>query len=241
MQSDRSAVESSSQQQIHKLSRGSENHKIKGVVGKRVCCNASGSAVVSWTPILYTWDPGYYEVAVSQTPGGPYTPCGQTSDKTACSKTLTGLPETNPLYFVVRTVTLANADDQNTVTSLWSSEVTGTQPWKAGSDNSPVTAACAVITAVFDDCFYVESPDRTWGIRVESNGQPVATGVVSITGTLNTLPSGERCIQASSILPAGSGSVAPLGLTNAALRGGDFSYDPAPPAPASGAQRAARG
>ncbi len=37
---------------------------------------------LSWTPILYTLDVGYYEISYATAPGGPFTVHGQTVDKT---------------------------------------------------------------------------------------------------------------------------------------------------------------
>ncbi|MCB9297737.1 MAG: hypothetical protein H6559_32105 [Lewinellaceae bacterium] len=76
----------------------------------QVAPTGANSASLSWTPIGYTWDGGYYEVLASQTPGGPYASYGKTSDKTAAGLNVTGLPGgTN--YFVVRTFTPAHTGD----------------------------------------------------------------------------------------------------------------------------------
>ena len=90
-------------------------------------------ATLSWTPIGYTWDGGYYEVLASPTPGGPYTSYGTTEStggKTATGLSVTGLPGgTNS--FVVRTFTPAHMsnpkntrrDNPNDLTSVNSAEV----------------------------------------------------------------------------------------------------------------------
>ncbi len=79
----------------------------------QVTPGATNEATLSWTPIGYTWDGGYYEVLASPTPGGPYTSYGTTEStggKTATGLTVTGLPGgTN--YFVVRTFTPAHTAD----------------------------------------------------------------------------------------------------------------------------------
>ncbi len=84
---------------------------------------SAGSVKVFWTPILYTSDTGYYEVGISPASGGPYTPSGRTGNKSATSIIVTGLPVGSMQYVVVRTATLPNANNQNTLTSLWSTEV----------------------------------------------------------------------------------------------------------------------
>jgi hypothetical protein len=66
------------------------------------------NARVSWTPIPYTADGGYYAVLVSTTPGGPYTEGCRTADKTESSCVVNGLHSLTPHYFVVQTFTPAN-------------------------------------------------------------------------------------------------------------------------------------
>ncbi len=99
----------------------------------QVTPGVANEATLSWTPIGYTWDGGYYEVLASPTPGGPYTSYGTTEStggKTATGLGVTGLPGgTN--YFVVRTFTPAHMsdpididrDNPNDLTSVNSSEV----------------------------------------------------------------------------------------------------------------------
>ena len=72
---------------------------------------------VSWLPVTYTANPGYYKVLISETPGGPYTLAGQTADKTTSSVQVTGLTPGTRYYFVVRTVTNAHANNLNIVES----------------------------------------------------------------------------------------------------------------------------
>ena len=142
--------------------------------------NASG-ATLSWTPIPYTSDPGYYEVGVSQTSGGPYTfsPQNQTASKSDSGLTVTGLaPGTN--YLVVQTVTPANWDNQNTVTSLPSSEVQVIAvSSKSCADGSSIALENLIVTAVFPDCFYAENANRAWGIRVRAIPEPWSRATAS--------------------------------------------------------------
>jgi hypothetical protein len=79
----------------------------------QVTPGAANEATLSWTPIGYTWDGGYYEVLASPTPGGPYTSYGTTEStggKTATGLSVTGLPG-GANYFVVRTFTPAHTAD----------------------------------------------------------------------------------------------------------------------------------
>lgn len=82
-----------------------------------------------------------------------------------------------------------------------------------------------VVTAVFDDCVYVESPDRSSGVRVHWQGNPVSAGkAVAVAGTVGVTADGEVCIEAQSLTEMGEGTVEPFILTNRDLGGGDFHY-----------------
>jgi hypothetical protein len=90
---------------------------------------------------------------------------------------------------------------------------------KQSAEGSMVTIADQVITASFDDCFYVESTNRTSGIKVISDAW-MPTGIkVTINGYVTTVD-GERQILATDVQDLGSATVDPLGLTNASLGGG---------------------
>jgi hypothetical protein len=84
---------------------------------------STSSIAVNWTPIAYTSDTGGYRVYYSTVHGGPYTYFGMTADKTASSLTVTGLNPGVTYYFVVQTRTNSHTDNQNTVDSEYSSEV----------------------------------------------------------------------------------------------------------------------
>ncbi len=86
------------------------------------------------------------------------------------------------------------------------------------------TACSGIVSAVFADCFYIESSDRTFGIRVNKAGSGLVAGsVVNVTGTPSTLDSQERCIVAGTVeQTATTTAVAPLAMSNKALGGGPF-------------------
>ena len=79
---------------------------------------------VSWLPITYTANPGYYKVLISESEGGPYALAGQTTDKTTPAVNVTGLTPGTRYYFVVQTVTNAHASNQNVVESDYGVEAT---------------------------------------------------------------------------------------------------------------------
>ena len=84
---------------------------------------SSTSVELTWTPILYTGDGGYYEVRCGATSGGPYASQGITADKTAAGLILTDLAPDTPAYCVVRTVTPRHDYQQNDLISIDSAEV----------------------------------------------------------------------------------------------------------------------
>jgi len=86
----------------------------------------ANSITVSWTPISYTSDSGGYKVYYSTLSGGPYTLKGITSDKTISSMVIDGLSSGTKYYFVVQSVTNPHANNQNTVESGFSAEVSAT-------------------------------------------------------------------------------------------------------------------
>ncbi|NIN35065.1 MAG: hypothetical protein GTN53_27735, partial [Candidatus Aminicenantes bacterium] len=81
------------------------------------------SVKISWTPIQYQSDPGGYRVYYSTTPGSGYTLAGTTANKSAADYTVTGLNPDTTYYFVVETFTDPHSDNQNTVTSEYSTEI----------------------------------------------------------------------------------------------------------------------
>jgi hypothetical protein len=90
-----------------------------------------------------------------------------------------------------------------------------------------------VVTRVFPDFgyFYVSEPDRSMGIRVKSAACPDPGDIITIaTGTMGT-DELERFIDNASYSIDGHGDqIRPLGMTNKSYGGGDFYYDPGPPA-----------
>jgi len=83
-----------------------------------------------------------------------------------------------------------------------------------------------VVTAVFPDSIYVQSHDRSAGIRVV--GVRSAEGDwVRFRGVMRTGENGERYIEARELVKVGEGALDPLGMTVRSLYCGDFFYNPA--------------
>jgi len=78
----------------------------------------------------------------------------------------------------------------------------------------------------WDNFLYIESEDRSSGIRVEKTGHGLQAGAkVDVEGTMRTNDNGERYIEATSLTQTDTGSVGPLVMSNKSLGGGDWHYD----------------
>jgi len=96
---------------------------------------------VSWTPIIYTANLGYYEILAKKSSGGSYAVVGSTNNKSESIKLINGLETGTSYDFVIRTVTLSMTNpilQPNTLTSDNSSPVTavtnGVQPSSVSID-----------------------------------------------------------------------------------------------------------
>lgn len=88
--------------------------------------------------------------------------------------------------------------------------------------NGTVVNTSGVVTAYFDGYIYIESQDRSCGIRIEDNSNTYVNigDTVNVVGLIGTLQTGERYIYSRSLqaIP-GSDLIAPLGVTNKTLGG----------------------
>ena len=88
----------------------------------------SASIEVNWSPIAYSADPGSYHVLYSTTSGEPYEFSKATENKTVSRLKITGLTKDTEYFFVVRTQTDDHANNQNTIESDVSTEVSEMTP-----------------------------------------------------------------------------------------------------------------
>ena len=86
-------------------------------------------------------------------------------------------------------------------------------------DEASVSLLGKVVTASFDDCFFIAEPSRIAGIRCYSSVIRLYPGdIVNVNGSMDTL-NDERVIVISGCEVVGSGDLlAPLGLTGSALK-----------------------
>lgn len=97
---------------------------------------------------------------------------------------------------------------------------------KARPDGVPVIHNSAIVSEAWPDYFYIETQDRSCGIRVDGQGTELTLPTrVDVTGILRTNPDGERYIDTGGATPhASTDSAEPLFLINSRLGGGDWMY-----------------
>jgi Leucine-rich repeat (LRR) protein len=94
-------------------------------IGLSTSEETDNSVKISWTPIQYQSDSGGYRVYYSTIPGSGYTLAHTTTDKTVDNYTVADLSPGTTYYFVVKTITNSHANNQNTVVSDYSIEISG--------------------------------------------------------------------------------------------------------------------
>ena len=93
---------------------------------------------------------------------------------------------------------------------------------KLTEDGTLVRIDSPIVSAAWEDVFYIEAADRSSGIRVESVGHGfIEDDTVYVKGYLRTNSHDERYIEPVTITPTGSGDITPLGMPNRSIGGGD--------------------
>jgi Leucine-rich repeat (LRR) protein len=114
------------------LESRSQFAKSQTIAPTAVTVEAVSSTTVSlaWDPIPYNYHPGGYQLLVSTTAGGPYTPLLTTPDKNISAATITGLSPQTRYFIVIKTVTFPHggglSHQLNTLFSDSSVEVSAT-------------------------------------------------------------------------------------------------------------------
>lgn len=140
--------------------------------------------------------------------------------------TVRAISPSGPVTLPTPVVTDAGIDIRIPPTSYYTSVIlspaTPLNSAKARADGTGVLIDGQIVSAVFDDCFYIEQADRACGLRVDWAGTGVSKGqTVTVSGTMGTNADCERMLAASSVRALGSGNVAPLAMSTRALGGGD--------------------
>ncbi|MDO8684183.1 MAG: VCBS repeat-containing protein [Armatimonadota bacterium] len=97
---------------------------------------------------------------------------------------------------------------------------------KKMGDDETVSLPQVIVTAVFTNYFYAQSPEGYMGIRIDQTGHGLLVGQkVAVTGDLQTNSDEEHYIAATSVIPNGTGTIEPLFFQIGNLGGLDFFYD----------------
>lgn len=91
---------------------------------------------------------------------------------------------------------------------------------KQSPDGAVVTIAEGIVTKALDGCFYIETPDRLFGIRIESLAKVNPGDSVKVYGQMATI-SGERCVKCVSptVVSIGNAIPQPFVMTNRDIGG----------------------
>ncbi len=92
---------------------------------------------LTWTPIEYTANGGYYQVYYSPSESGPFSLHGVTSSKSASSYLAGNLASLSPYYFKLRTYTPAHDGQPNSLWSEYTPVITSTTTLAAPTLNLP--------------------------------------------------------------------------------------------------------
>ena len=93
-----------------------QNTQTVPVTNVAVAATTESTVSLTWEPIAYTSDPGCYQIFLSSG-SDPETLAGATPDKNSTGFTVRSLKPATTYYFIVRSVTYAHANNQNTVLS----------------------------------------------------------------------------------------------------------------------------
>lgn|GEM_PF-6801283 len=98
--------------------------------------------------------------------------------------------------------------------------------FRTSAEGDVVRCEDVVVTKTWSDFFYIESLDRTAGIRVDRPGHNVAENcLINISGFVRTDTTGERYVDPVAINCTGAALVRPLGIIGKAVGGSDFGFD----------------
>lgn len=172
--------------------------------------SAVGAVELSWTPITYTQDGGYYEIQYATQDSGPFLPHGITSSKSSNTYMAYGLSEGTPYYFRIRTFTPSHAGmfyDPYQKNDLWSSFtpiVTATPSYAPPQANFEVLPASGIVplevaftnlsTGLYDTCQWSFGDNQT-----SQTCNPIhtftSTGLFTVTLTVDGPGGASQLIQ----------------------------------------------
>jgi hypothetical protein len=148
------------------------------------------SVKFSWRNSFATNDVSTYAYAVGASPSGKEVVYW--TDTLENSVTLSSLPRGTPLYFTAKVKSLCGKWSDASTVSATVGAVSGIAAALGSPDNSRVTVT-GIVSAVYIDRYYLQSPERTAGIRVSGNTSAWVGDEVTVSGIMATA-NGERTI-----------------------------------------------
>jgi len=133
---------------------------------------SSRTIQLTWTPILYTDDNGYYEIGYSTSSGGPYTIHGTTSSKNSSEYTVTDLSPDTTYYFMVRAYTPAHDTQKNALTSDFS---------QVSTAHTPPDLSCYTLTLIHSGSGSDPVASPAQSASCADNGQYVGGEAISLS------------------------------------------------------------
>jgi hypothetical protein len=96
---------------------------------------------------------------------------------------------------------------------------------KLSANNVSAKIHGAIIAAAFSNFFYIESPDRQCGLRVDKTAHGFTAGMrVDLSGTMKTNTNCERYLDCTYAAQDGTGTVKSFGVANGAIGGTSWHY-----------------
>ncbi|MEM7128154.1 MAG: Ig-like domain-containing protein [Chloroflexota bacterium] len=129
--------------------------------------------LLTWTPITYTSDGGFYEVSIATDPNGPYTVLATTADKSAVTYTANGLNYDTTYYFRLRTYTPSHGNQQN---ELWSDYSDVMPAMMAEPTPTPVPPPPTPTPVPAGHDLSVQGVEFTQAVQTTNNDVPLVAG-----------------------------------------------------------------
>ena len=107
----------------------------------------TNSLEITWQPVRYTGDDGFYEVSYALNANGPFTVAGQTADKNATSYVLSGLTQNTVYYVRLRTFTPLHDTQKN---DLWSEPSQTLVAYNCLAQSQIPQTQCEALTALYN-------------------------------------------------------------------------------------------
>jgi Bacterial Ig domain/Concanavalin A-like lectin/glucanases superfamily/Leucine rich repeat/Fibronectin type III domain len=135
------------------------------------------SAMLTWKPVAYSADGGYYDILSMPAGGNLFKSVGHTTNKTSSSFTVTGLTAAKSYSFVIRTFTPKHTDQQNDLSSDSTNPVTVTMT----GNHAPV-AVGETYSTVMNTPLSVNAARGILANDSDPDGDPIRFFAISTSG-----------------------------------------------------------